>query len=99
MNDYSDLHMDVPWGAVVPLNLGGPIVIDPHSTFVYQFNTTGSYLGGHVYFKYDIAFDSGSGLGDMFSDFVLGDHPVTPAPGALALFAMAGVMAWSRRRR
>ena len=67
MTFYEDLVNDIPWNMVDPVDIGTPLIIPPLSSLIYRFNTTGSYLGGHVYLTYQ--------LNDPFK--ITADHPVT----------------------
>ncbi|MBN1489032.1 MAG: hypothetical protein JXA69_03875 [Phycisphaerae bacterium] len=47
----------VNWAAVAPIvdhNGQPPVCIPPGGRYCYEFHTTGSYVGGHVYLKYSI---------------------------------------------
>ena len=66
---YDDLAADVPWSAVDAINLGAsPLTIAANSSYIFDFNTTGSYdNGGHIYSSYSFASPQ---------ETVFGDHPV-----------------------
>jgi hypothetical protein len=82
MTTYSDLG-SIPWGSVDPINLGpfASVTLAPHSTFQFDFETTGAYADGHIYYKYTLTDDAVT---------VLGDHPVSqPVPEASTMATLA----------
>ena len=88
---YGDLESDIDWASIDPVtngNGGPPFVIPAGGAWYYYFETTGAYLGGHVYLKYSLSELSGeefgesggSGAGGADEDVVFGDHPVEEVP-------------------
>ncbi len=87
MTYYPDLET-IDWANIHPVKNNEyepPVTIPPLGRWWYAFETTGSYLGGHIYKKFNmkavpcgksaISKDGGSGA-DM-----VGDHPVVePCP-------------------
>jgi hypothetical protein len=92
--NFANLSTDIPWSMIPPisLGLGTSTVIDANSSFTYNFITTGSFAGGHIYLNYQVD--------DPVVFF--GDHPVpTPNyPSALLLgVGLAGLLACIKIRR
>lgn len=95
MTFYDDIINDIDWDSID--NIVDDMTLGVGETFDYLFDTTGSFLGGHVYLAF------------TFDDPVLfiGDHPVTeladdmPEPATFALFGIAllGMAAVRQRRR
>lgn len=96
MTDYADLG-SIPWSTADTIDLGptGLRTIAANSTFTFDFETLGAYTGGHIYYRYTLA--------DDFSS-VVGDHPVedpigVPEPAATALCGAAALGALGAFRR
>ncbi len=87
MTYYSDVD-SIDWASIDPIkNIKNqpPVIIPPLGKWWYAFETTGDYIGGHIYMKFDMTPASctksdapkngGSGTG------MVGDHPVVePSP-------------------
>lgn len=99
--EYYDSLDDIPWDLVSPIDLGAGLVIPGGECWMYDFNTTGSYLDGHVYFRYAYALPETPG--GPFIQVVkgVGDHPVTPEPttGAGVLLAVAFLSRYLVKRK
>lgn len=80
MTHYDDLE-DINWDIIDPIQNDEippepPVEIPPHSVWCYHFETTGTYIGGHVYKKYSISWVGGAAAGNVDYDITFGDHPV-----------------------
>ena len=80
MTYYDDLE-DINWDMIDPVQNDEippepPVEIPPHSRWCYDFETTGAYIGGHVYKKYSISPVGGAAAGNVDYDVTFGDHPV-----------------------
>lgn len=81
---YNDPTVDIDWSTVPTIQNGAgepPVTIPPGGVWCYYFETTGSYLNGHIYFNYSVAADAASGsnleaTADDPQANVIGDHPV-----------------------
>lgn len=70
MSSFSDIT-SISWGSISAIadpQHPYPITVHPGDQYSYYLNTTGSYVGGHVYSTYQIASDT---------EITYGDHPVT----------------------
>lgn len=92
MTTYANPQTDIPWAGIEPVKDAAgrpPVCIPPGGRWCFRFETTGAYLGGHVYQQYKIRPEfpgecsglSGpphqlmeEGEGDN-SMIVVGDHP------------------------
>ncbi len=92
MTDYANPDTDIDWANIEPVeDLAGrpPVCIPPGGRWCFPFETTGAYLGGHVYQQYTIrpeftgecsggAVTLSASLMDDATDNsmeVVGDHP------------------------
>lgn len=78
MTNYDTLD-DIDWTNALQVVGGIGVIIGPDGSWLYSFETTGLYIDGHIYYKYDIVDDRSA---------IIGDHPITivPLPSALLLF-------------
>ena len=78
MTYYANLD-DIDWDSIDPIRTDDnepPILIPPLSSWCYQFETMGSYLGGHVYLWYDAEAVPPAKDGEAGGKVItLGDHP------------------------
>jgi hypothetical protein len=52
---YSDIENEIDWSTINPIKdaVGEPaVVIPPNGRWVFPFETTGAYVGGHIYLRY-----------------------------------------------
>ncbi len=57
MTDYANPNTDIDWASIEPVaDIAGrpPVCIPPGGKWCFPFETTGAYLGGHVYQQYRI---------------------------------------------
>lgn len=87
MTYYADVDA-IDWASIDPVKNDKnepPVTIQPLGRWWYAFETTGDYIGGHIYMKFDMTAvpcgksgdpkDAGGGTG------MIGDHPVVePSP-------------------
>lgn len=79
--DYADLNA-IDWDAIDPVmddSLRPPVTIPPQGSWNFPFETSGSYLGGHVYLRV-VAYmltcaKSGKSGDNAEAPIVVGDHP------------------------
>jgi hypothetical protein len=85
--DYIEDISTIDWDNI-PAVLSTPILIAPSSSFDYNFETTGDYIGGHIYIRVFVVDDP------MVIYF---DHPV-PEPASIILMAIGGLTVVLRRK-
>ncbi|HOZ49215.1 MAG TPA: hypothetical protein PLO37_24580 [Candidatus Hydrogenedentes bacterium] len=81
MTYYDDIE-DIDWDSIDPIKTEWnepPVLIPPLGKWCYNFETTGAYMAGHVYLKYEaeaVPPPSKDGSQDEGGDVItLGDHP------------------------
>jgi hypothetical protein len=82
MDFFEDMAVDIDWSAIPPVQDTSsppepPVVIGPHGMWCYDLHTVGSYLGGHIYLRYDLVPQAFADRGAMLDAVSYGDHPVT----------------------
>lgn len=83
----------INWTAISPIfdiNNPFPITIPAQGEYKYDFNTTGSYLGGHVYLRY-ITKPIGSFKSNT-EEITFGDHPVDIVEDSIPTLSQWGLI-------
>jgi len=88
MDYYGDMST-VPWATIPPV-FTGKVTLLPQEEWSTAFETTGSYVGGNIYFKLLL----GDGQAAIY-----GDHPVIPEPETWAMLAGLGLVGFAANRR
>lgn len=82
MTYYADIA-SIDWASIDPIKNDEnepPVTIEPLGKWWYPFETTGSYVGGHIYMKFDMeavaCAKSGGPKDGGGGPIIFGDHPV-----------------------